>query len=230
MTESQIPVGNNGPGMLRNVLVWIIPALCVLPVLILFLLSFGGLSGNGRAESDGITLSFWTLGLTEGRGLAMVMLRSALISSTVAIIATVCGLVTGRMIALSRHRRMLLILAYLPFAISPVILGATLLHLYLQISLAGTTAGVVAAQLSMAVGFAAVLFDSFWSYRIVALENEARLLGCSPLNAIRLAVLPLAKPVLLLCLAQTFLISWFQYGMTLLIGTGRVQTLPPPRL
>ncbi len=32
--------------------------------------------------------------------------------------------------------------------------------------------------------------------------------------------------MLLICFFQTFLISWFQYGLTLLIGAGKVQTLP----
>ena len=30
----------------------------------------------------------------------------------------------------------------------------------------------------------------------------------------------------MVCFFQTFLISWFQYGLTLLVGSGKVETLP----
>jgi putative spermidine/putrescine transport system permease protein len=36
---------------------------------------------------------------------------------------------------------------------------------------------------------------------------------------------PVSKPVLLLCFFQTFLISWFEYGLTSVIGLGQVRTL-----
>src|SRR5262249_62243642 len=48
--------------------------------------------------------------------------------------------------------------------------------------------------------------------------------GTAPLS--RRALLPLSRGALLLCFFQTFLISWFQYGLTILIGGGAVETLP----
>ncbi len=38
-------------------------------------------------------------------------------------------------------------------------------------------------------------------------------------------LLPLARPLLAVSLLQTFLISWFDYALTLLIGGGQVSTL-----
>ena len=37
---------------------------------------------------------------------------------------------------------------------------------------------------------------------------------------------PAALPLLRVCFFQTFLISWAQYGLTLMIGAGKVRTLP----
>ena len=34
----------------------------------------------------------------------------------------------------------------------------------------------------------------------------------------------MAMPMLLLCWFQAFLISWFEYGMTAILGLGRVRT------
>jgi putative spermidine/putrescine transport system permease protein len=38
-------------------------------------------------------------------------------------------------------------------------------------------------------------------------------------------LLPLAKGMLIICFFQTFLLSWFEYGLTSIIGLGKIQTL-----
>jgi putative spermidine/putrescine transport system permease protein len=37
--------------------------------------------------------------------------------------------------------------------------------------------------------------------------------------------LPLSKNAITLCFFQVFLVSWFEYGLTNLIGSGKVRTL-----
>jgi len=39
-------------------------------------------------------------------------------------------------------------------------------------------------------------------------------------------ILLLSRGPFLVCFFQTFLISWFQYGLTVLVGSGQVETLP----
>ena len=109
---------------------------------------------------------------------------------------------------------------------SPVILGVCLMYLYLKAGIAGTVYGVAAAQLIFAFGFSIVFFSGFWNSRLRALEDLVLTLGGSPWQAFTHALLPLSKGMLLICFFQTFLISWFQYGLTLLVGSGQVQTLP----
>ena len=38
-------------------------------------------------------------------------------------------------------------------------------------------------------------------------------------------LLPLARPLLVTCLFQTFLIGWFDFGLTNFLSVGKVQTL-----
>ena len=148
------------------------------------------------------------------------------ISLAVAAVATTGGYVTGKAVAGSRHGRALLFLAYLPFAMSPVVLGVCLLFLYLKAGLVGTAVGVVLAQCVFAYGFAVVFFQAFWTPELRALGDLVRTLGGTPWQTLRLALLPASRGALVLCFVQTFLLSWFQYGLTLLVGAGRVQTLP----
>ncbi len=161
-----------------------------------------------------------------GGPLGASMLQSVGVSVAVALLSTLAGFVTGKHIAYSPHRHTLLFLAYVPFVMSPVILGVCLMYLFIKTALVGTFAGVVVSQTIFAYGFAIVFFSAFWNAEIRALEGLVYTLGGTRRQALRRVLLPVAKGMLLVCFFQTFLISWFQYGLTLLVGAGKVQTLP----
>ena len=58
------------------------------------------------------------------------------------------------------------------------------------------------------------------------LEAQARTLGASPMAVLRYVTFPAIAPGMALAASFAFLISWSQYLMTVLIGGGRVLTLP----
>jgi ABC-type spermidine/putrescine transport system permease subunit II len=154
------------------------------------------------------------------------LIVSVLISATVAFLGTSLGFVTGRYIGYHRKREKILRLVYLPFALSPVILGTMLMNLYLRTGLAGSFTGVVLAQLTLAFGFTIIFFDGFWTRRMRAMEEDARSLGCNSRQRFRYVLIPVSADAVRICFFQTFLISWYQYGLTLLVGSGRIRTLP----
>jgi putative spermidine/putrescine transport system permease protein len=59
-----------------------------------------------------------------------------------------------------------------------------------------------------------------------AYEAQARSLGASPWQTFRHVTLPAILPGIIAGALFTFLVSWSQYILTLLIGGGRVVTLP----
>jgi putative spermidine/putrescine transport system permease protein len=59
-----------------------------------------------------------------------------------------------------------------------------------------------------------------------AYEQQARTLGASPAQVWLRVSLPLLGPGLAVAALFAFLVSWSQYVLTLLIGGGRVITLP----
>jgi ABC-type spermidine/putrescine transport system permease subunit II len=210
----------------KRLLAALVVFLCLLPFVVLAALSFAGAWPFPHLLPSRWTAARWTTVLSGRGGLAASFGVSVLISASVALLSTVCGYVTSKHVAYHSRRRLLLFLAYVPFALSPVILGVCLLYVAIQAGLSGTVTGVVLAQTIFAYAFAIVLFQSLWSPRMRALEDLVRTLGGGTWQVYRRVLIPLSRGTLLLGFFQTFLISWFQYGLTVLVGSGRVKTLP----
>jgi putative spermidine/putrescine transport system permease protein len=168
----------------------------------------------------------WAAVLSGDRALVSSLATSLLVSTTVALAASTAGFVTARAVAHHRRRSLLMLLAYLPFAASPVILGVCLLYVSIRLGLVATLTGVILAHTIFAYAFAVVFWVPFWNAEKRAYEDLVRTLGGTRSYAYAHVLLPLSKGPLLVCFFQTFLISWFQYGLTLLVGAGKVDTLP----
>jgi len=210
----------------QGALAALVVVVCVFPLAYLVLLSVAGPWEFPRLLPRSLRFDRWSLLVGSERALALSLLVSLGVSTTVGGISTAAGFVTARALAYHRRRSSLLFLAYLPFAVSPVILGVSLLYVYIRLGLSATVAGVVLSHTIFAYGFAVVYWVPFWNPEKRAFEDLVRTLGGTAGQAYRLVILPLSKGPLLVCFFQTFLISWFQYGLTLLVGSGKVDTLP----
>ncbi|GAB4405082.1 MAG: hypothetical protein OHK0053_30820 [Microscillaceae bacterium] len=215
--------------------------LIVLFIKILFLGSLGLLSLFPLLFFLGLSLSrewfypnFWpsewglerwlALGAEESP-LGHSLLLSLLISLGVAGLATGAGFLSGRQIAFSPHKAFLLRLAYFPYILSPVVYGACLNYYFVYADLSGRVAGVVLAQFIIAYPFAVILYSGYWNQHLRAMEGLVATLGGRTWQTYFWVIIPLSRNILLLGFFQTFLISWFEYGLTRLIGLGQVPTL-----
>jgi putative spermidine/putrescine transport system permease protein len=197
-----------------------------LPFAILGLLSVAGPWEFPDLLPRHLRFDRWGAVLAGDGALASSLATSLLVSTTVGLVASAAGFVTARAVAHHRRRPLLMLLAYLPFAASPVILGVCLLYVSIRLGLVATVAGVVLAHTIFAYAFAVVFWVPFWNVEKRAYEDLVRTLGGTRGYAYLHVLLPLSKGPLLVCFFQTFLISWFQYGLTLLVGSGKVDTLP----
>ena len=116
--------------------------------------------------------------------------------------------------------------AFLPVAAPPVAL-ATGLHLFaLTLGVGGTLAGVLLSHLVPAAGYAALYFLGIFTVFDHRIEDEARTLGASPRAVLWRVTLPMLRRQLSEAFVLGFLVSWAQVATTLVIGGGRVRTLP----
>lgn len=199
---------------------------CVFPFFYLVLLSVTGRWPFPSVWPRSLTLDHWTDLFTGNNAMLSSLLLSLGVSLAVAALCTPAGYLIARLVARHPAKRLLLFLAYAPFVMSPVVLGTCLMFIYLKLHLAGSILGVILAQAMFALGFAIVFFAPFWNREKAEMEGLVYTLGGSAWDAFRRVLIPLSRGMLLICFFQTFLISWFQYGLTLLIGAGKVQTLP----
>lgn len=211
--------------MMRRLLALLLGAALLLPLALLLMLSFSRQWTWPVLWPKQWQLRLWHDLLSDSAGIASAVVRSLLMAVGVGALATLLGFPTSRQLARHRHRGRLLALVHLPYALSPVVLAVGLLFVFLKAHLAGNIGGVMLAQLIFAYAYAVILLSGLWNPRIDALVDLARTLGADNRQVWGRVLLPMALPMLTVCLFQTFLISWFDYPLALLIGSGQVQTL-----
>jgi putative spermidine/putrescine transport system permease protein len=167
------------------------------------------------------TAQQWIDALPQGEILSSLMLSLG-ISMMLATVATCGGFLLSRSIA---QRPSWISLAFYPYLIAPVIFGVMLQYYFVRMELTGTVAGVLLAQLLFILPYSILLYATFWNKRVTNTAFQASTLGASEWQVFTTILLPMARPWMLLCFIQCFLISWFEYGITQVIGVGKINTL-----
>ena len=209
----------------KTILICFIVLCCILPLLVLSMLSFSFRWVYPNILPDAFTTANWEEFLFRNNSLQNSFFTSLLLSISVSFIATLTGFVTAKWIAYHKRKNLLLTLAYFPFALSPVIFAVCLKYYFLKLGLAGNLQGIIIAQLIITFPYSIIFFTSFWNNKVRSYENVSYTLGSSSFTTLKKIVFPLAKQFLLTCFFQCFIISWFEYGLTNIIGYGKVQTL-----
>ena len=199
--------------------------LMVLPTAYLALLSLAATWRYPSLLPESLTLAHWRSALNSGSGVGRSLGFSLVLSSAVAFFVTASGFVLGKILSESPNRPRLSALAYLPYAFSPVIYAYCLQFFFLKAGLSGTSGGVALAQILLFLPFSVLFFSVHWDERLRAMERLAYTLGGSARDVWRRVLIPVSGPALLTAFFQAFLFSWFDYGLTSVVGLGRAPTL-----
>lgn len=156
------------------------------------------------------------------------LVTSTLIGLSVAVLACLIGLPAGRAIGMYafRGRRAVQFLLLAPVIVPGLATAFGIQVFFVRYGLADTMTGVILVQLVPTVPYAATLLGAAFANFDPDYERQARALGAGPLRGLVFVTVPLLRPALILAGLFTFLISWSEYVLTLLIGGGQVQTLP----
>lgn len=198
----------------------------LVPNLLLLLLSTGTGWSYPRLVPDRLDGGPWQQ-LFRFSGLLQAATTGGVLSVAAGTLSTLFGLLISRAVRGTRGalRRLMRAVLLLPFVISPVVAGVCVFDLAARTGLAGSFIGVLCGHILFGTATAAVVLSEAASDRADRLELLVRSLGGSTIAVWRHAVLPQTRGLLGVCLMQTTLLSWLDYGIVLQIGGGRVQTL-----
>jgi putative spermidine/putrescine transport system permease protein len=153
---------------------------------------------------------------------------SLLTAGATTALALPLALPAARVLGLRRFpgRGLALLVLFLPSVVPPLAIGMGLNVLFLRLGLAGSVAGVVLSHLVPVLPYAIFALLGVFARYDEGYELQARTLGASAAQVWLRVALPLLGPGLAVAALFAFLVSWSQYVLTLLIGGGRVITLP----
>jgi putative spermidine/putrescine transport system permease protein len=174
------------------------------------------------------SLQAWEFALSERSGVIESLGVTVLVAALATILSILVGVPAGRALGLHRFRgKGIVELMILAPVIVPGIAVALGLHaVFIQFGLTNTLAGVVLVHLIPTLPYMTLVMAGIFANHDPAFEEQARSLGASPFQTFRHVTLPAILPGIIVGGLFAFLVSWSQYVLTLLIGGGRVITLP----
>jgi spermidine/putrescine transport system permease protein len=185
-------------------------AYMLIPIVVIAIFSFGA-TPKGKLTfglNDGFTLEYWEsmFSIPELNEALSTSLRLAALST---VISTAIG--TAMAIALVRHRflgrRATNLLIVIPMATPEVVIGASLLSMFIYYSFALGFTTLLIAHVMFSISFVVVVVRS----RLIGfdrnLEEAAADLGASPFTTFRTVTLPLLAPGVLAAALLAFALS-----------------------
>lgn len=170
----------------------------------------------------------WEVAFAARSGVIESLWITVLIAALATFLSILVGVPAGRALGLYRFRgKGLVELMILAPVIVPGIAVALGLHaVFIQLGLTNTVAGVVLVHLVPTLPYMTLVMAGIFANYDPAFEQQARSLGASATQTFFYVTLPAIMPGIIVGGLFAFLVSWSQYILTLLIGGGRVITLP----
>lgn len=175
-----------------------------------------------------VDLAAWGVVAAEASGIPAAVARSILIALGATLVAMLIGVPAGRALGLHTFpgKRWVEALVLAPLVVPPLAVAMGLHAVFLRLGLAGTATGVMIVHLVPTLPYVVLVSSSVFSRFDRRVEDQARTLGASRLQVIRHVTVPMLAPGLAVAALFAFLVSWSQYGLTLLVGGGQVPTMP----
>lgn len=159
-------------------------------------------------------------------GLGGVLLQSIGIALAVAVIATLIAGMAARALVHYRFvgREAFRFATVLPFLVPSLVFAMGVQVTFLRLGLAGTVPGVIIAHVIVALPYAIMIMTDVTAAAGTRLEEQARVSGAGPLRVFFEVQIPMLLPGILSSASMSYIVSFSQYLLTLLIGRGQVTT------
>lgn len=113
----------------------------------------------------------------------------------------------------------------LPFLIPTAVFAMGIQVAFIQMGLANTIPGVIVAHMIVALPYAVMIMTDIMAAAGTKLEQQARVSGARVWQSYFYVQIPALLPGIISSMVMSYLLSFSQYFLTLLIGGGTVKTL-----
>jgi putative spermidine/putrescine transport system permease protein len=174
------------------------------------------------------SLNAWAYALSTSSGVLDSLGLTIFIASGTTALSILVGVPAGRALGMHRFRgKQLVELMILAPTIVPGIAVALGLHsVFISLGLTNSVAGVMLVHLVPTLPYMVLVMAGIFANYDADFEAQARSLGAGRVQTFWHVTLPAILPGIIVGGLFAFLVSWSQYVLTLLIGGGRVVTLP----
>ncbi len=154
--------------------------------------------------------------------------QTTLIALLVTVLSVLFGVPAGRALGLHnfRGKRIVEIMILAPIIVPGLAVVLGIDTMFIRYGLSGNIIGVSLVHLVPTLPYMTLVMSGVYANYDVDYELQARSLGAGRWATQRYVTLPAVFPGVVVGALFTFLISWSQYVLTLLIGDGQVETLP----
>ena len=174
------------------------------------------------------TLNAWDYVLSDTSGVLASLGVTVGIAGLATALSVLIGVPAGRALGLHefRGKRLVEMMILAPVIVPGIAVALGLHGVFISLGLTNGVAGVVLVHLVPTLPYMTLVMAGIFANFDPAFEAQARSLGASPWQTFRHVTLPAIAPGIMVGALFAFLVSWSQYVLTLLIGGGRVVTLP----
>jgi spermidine/putrescine transport system permease protein len=205
----------------------LVVAYLFLPIVVMAVFGFNDLQGRFNFTWQGFTLEHWANVFNTYPALNRALVNSLIVASISTIVATVFGTLIG--LALTRYefrgRAPLNMLIFLPIATPEIVLGASLLALFISAGVARDLTTITIAHIMFNISFVVVTVRARIAGFDRALEEAAMDLGADELTTFRKVTFPLIFPGIMAAALLAFALSIDDFVITQFTA-GQTVTFP----
>ncbi len=216
-------VGARWPGRLLDGVALAVLLYLFLPIFVVVLYSFNAPVGKFNFVWKGFSLHAW-LAPFEYPALVDALRLSVEVAAVATSVATVLGTLVA--LALTRYRfrgsGLVSLLLILPLAVPEVVLGSSLLSLFLELGIPTGFGTIVVAHIMFSISYVAITVRARLRGFDWRLEEAAMDLGARPLRVATRVTLPLIAPGIAAAALLTFALSLDDFIITLFNAGTRV--------
>jgi spermidine/putrescine transport system permease protein len=198
----------------------------MLPLIVIILLSFNKPKGRQNTTWNEFSLDAW-LNICRDPTICQSFFSSVQIAIIVTLLATFIGTLISFALIRYRYkgRGVTSMFIFLPLATPEVILGASLLALFLNVLIPLGFWTILFAQITFTISFVVVVVNARLAGMDSRLEQAAMDLYATPFQTFRYVTFPLALPGILAAALLSFSLSFDDYIVTR-FNSGSVITFP----